>query len=200
MQCKIRKLQVSGWPCGLRVSRRSKVAARNGNANGQFGRLPKSAGVRKEPPIRNDARSGRKNPNRKRLGFVVDGASVPGIKRRTESKRCWLLRSIADPSANLPLACGQSSRFFARIGRRKWPSTSSAFRDQVNSQIRNRTRVRSVVQEDGSVSSSPSSRIGELLNRQGAALFDQGNDSLNHCMIGKAVCWAGLELARGEWQ
>jgi hypothetical protein len=31
-------------------------------------------------------------------------------------------------------------------------------------------------------------------------LFNQGNDSLDHGMTGKAVSWVGLELARGGWQ
>ena len=63
----------------------------------------------------------------------------------TESKRCGLLRTSAnsiEKPAETPCGCGQSSRFFSLIGHRKGCSTSSAFRGQFNSRIRNRTRVR----------------------------------------------------------
>ena len=44
------------------------------------------------------------------------------------------------------------------------------------------------------------SRAGEPPNRQGAALFNQGNDSLNHRIASKAVSRVGLELASDWWQ
>ena len=43
-----------------------------------------------------------------------------------------------------------------------------------------------------------SGRIGEPLNRQGAALFNQGFDLLNHGIASKTVSWVRLELARRD--
>ena len=65
----------------------------------------------------------------------------------TESKRCGLLRTIANSigrSAGAPCGRGRSSRFFALIGARKGCSTSSAFPRQFNSRFGNRTRVRQI--------------------------------------------------------
>jgi len=42
--------------------------------------------------------------------------------------------------------------------------------------------------------------VRESLNRQGAALFDQGNDPFNHRMSSQAVSRVGLKLARRGWQ
>ena len=42
-----------------------------------------------------------------------------------------------------------------------------------------------------------SGRVGEPSNRQGTALFNQGIDSLNHRVAGKAESRIGLESARG---
>ena len=43
-------------------------------------------------------------------------------------------------------------------------------------------------------------RVGEPPNRQGAALFNQSVDSLNHGIPGKALSRIRLELTRTGWQ
>ena len=42
--------------------------------------------------------------------------------------------------------------------------------------------------------------VGEPPNRQGAALFNQGIDLLNHSIASKTVSEVRLELARRRWQ
>lgn len=42
--------------------------------------------------------------------------------------------------------------------------------------------------------------VGEPPNRQGAALFNQGIDLLNHSIASKTVSGIRLELARRRWQ
>ena len=42
--------------------------------------------------------------------------------------------------------------------------------------------------------------VGEPPNRQGAALFNQGIDLLNHSIASKTVSGGRLELARRRWQ
>ena len=44
------------------------------------------------------------------------------------------------------------------------------------------------------------SGVGDPPNRQGAALFDQGNDSIDHAIAGKLVSRFGLEFAGGGRQ
>jgi hypothetical protein len=76
-----------------------------------------------------------------------DGTPHQTTIESTESKRCGLLRTIANSikkSADAPSGCGRSSRFYAAIGHRQGRSTSSAFRRQFNSRFGNRTRVRQI--------------------------------------------------------
>src|SRR5690554_8087023 len=60
---------------------------------------------------------------------------------------------VRTPSKSLP-DCRPASRFFSHAGRRERASNSSAIGGWFNSQTRNRTRVRMVVQTEGSATAS----------------------------------------------
>lgn len=89
----------------------------------------------------NTGAQGKKIPTDKGWDFTLwwwDGTPHQTTIESTESKRCGLLRTLAnriEKPAGTPFGRGLSSKFFALIGARKCRSTSSAFRGQFNSAV-----------------------------------------------------------------
>ena len=179
--------------------------ARNVARIGQFRRLAKSAGFRRNPQKHAGTGAIRqeKTPTENGWGFIIDGGAAPRtklllkVRNRSAAGCCEPLRT---PSKSLP-DCRPASRFSSHAGRREQASNPSAFQCQFKS-ANPESNPRPHGGSNGGLGSCVivGSGVGEPANRQGTALLNQSIDLLNHGIASKTVSGVRLELARRRWQ